>query len=76
MGETIRQRKVYEIVVPCTRDLQEDLTVRTGDRLTTAVERMIRMNRKAAVVVHNGRVIGMVRLEDALTELGLIRVKE
>lgn len=41
------------------------------DKLTNAVKRMLLYNTDRIAVVKNGRVIGMIYLEDALKKLGL-----
>jgi CBS domain-containing protein len=67
----MKQRKVYEVVIPCAKGLLLDQTVRSHDRLIDAIELMVRHNRKVIAVVHHQQVIGMVRLEDAFRYLGL-----
>ena len=46
-------------------------SVTMKDKITHAVELMVKNNLKNIVVVRNRRPIGIIRLEDALKELGL-----
>jgi len=67
----MKQKRVYEVVVPCAKGLPFDPAVRPHDRLIDAIELMVSYNRKVIAVVHQRQVIGMVRLEDAFRYLGL-----
>jgi len=64
-------KKVKSILLPCGKQAPVNYTVTPDDKVMHAVELMLEKNIKCISVVRNGRPIGMVRLEDALKELGL-----
>jgi hypothetical protein len=59
------------IVRPCTEDLPIAPCVGMGEKITRAIEIMLGHNLNRIAVVRNRRAIGVVRLEDALHEIGL-----
>ena len=63
--------KVKTILLPYRKEARTNYTVTPEDKVISAVELMLEKNIKSVSVVRNGRPIGMVRLEDALKELGL-----
>lgn len=64
-------KKVKSILLPCRKEVPINYTVTPEDKVVYAVELMVDHNMKTIAVVRNGRPIGMIRLEDALKELGL-----
>lgn len=60
-----------EIVRPYKEGIQPQPSVTMSDKIIHAIELMVNNNLKSIAVVRNKRPIGMVRLEDALKELGL-----
>lgn len=63
--------KVKSIMLPYVRGETLIYSVDPEDKLTNAVKRMLLYNTDRIAVVKNGRVIGMIYLEDALKKLGL-----
>jgi CBS domain-containing protein len=59
------------IIRPCTEELPLSPCVGLGERITRAIELMVSHNLGCIAVVRNRRVVGMVRLEDAFSEVGL-----
>ena len=56
---------------PYEQGLPLNPSVTTDDRITFAIELMLKNNIRSIAVVRNRRPIGMIRLDDALQELGL-----
>jgi CBS domain-containing protein len=67
----MRRTKVDEILLPYEDGVPIDPSVKIGDRIITAIERMVGNNLKQIAVVRNQRPVGMVRLEDAFKKIGL-----
>lgn len=63
--------KVDSILLSCPEDLAPTPSVPTGEKITRAIELMLYHNVSRIAVVSNRRVIGMIRLEDAFSEIGL-----
>jgi hypothetical protein len=51
-------------------------SVSTDERITRAIELMVRFNLKCIVVTRGARPIGMIHLADAFRELGLREVQK
>ena len=62
---------VKTILLPFRKELPIKYTVTPEDKMIHAVKLMVDQNLKQIAVVRNGCPIGMIRLEDALTKLGL-----
>ena len=71
----MKEKRVEEIVLPFVEGMPLRPSVATEDKITHAIELMVTHNLKRIAVVHRERPIGMIRLEDALRELGLQEVK-
>lgn len=69
----MKTRKVKEIVLPYRAGIPSKPWVSIDDRITEAITRMIACDVHCIAVIRNNRPIGMVRLEDALKEIGLRR---
>ena len=67
----MRSRKVDAIIVPYTEELPLTPSVAIGEKITRAIELMLNHNVSRIAVVRNQRAIGIIRLEDALQEMGL-----
>ncbi|MBN1227765.1 MAG: CBS domain-containing protein [Deltaproteobacteria bacterium] len=67
----MKGKKVKEIILPLKEGVQTHPSVTMGDKIISAIELMLKNNLKDIAVVHNGRPIGMVCLEDAFQVLGL-----
>ncbi len=66
-----RGKKVKDIVLPLKRDIPDYPSVTMTDLITSAIELMVKNDRKNIVVVQNNRPVGMVRLADAFRKVGL-----
>ena len=62
---------VEKIVVPLEKELPPEPFVRPQDRITDALEVMLKNDLKRIAVKKGTDVIGMIRLEDALKQVGL-----
>ena len=62
---------VQKIVVPLEKDVSAEPFVRPEDRITEALEIMLKNDLKRIVVKKGADVVGMIRLEDALKRVGL-----
>jgi CBS domain-containing protein len=69
------QKKVVTIIHPYPDGLPLEPAVTVEDRITQAIELMVKHNLQCIAVLRNRRPIGMIRLEDAFKALGL-RVAE
>ncbi len=67
----MRSCKVDSIIAPYTEDVPLTPSVTLGEKISRAIELMLKHNLNRIAVVRNQRTIGMVRLEDAFHELGL-----
>ena len=67
----MESQQVQSIMRPYAREVTLNFTVAPEDKLTTAVERMLRYNTNRIAVVRNHRPVGVIRLADALKKLGL-----
>lgn len=67
----MRNRTVKEIVLPLVTDLPSDPSVIMTDRIAYALELMADHGVDRIPVIDGGRVVGMVRLQDAMQELGV-----
>ena len=67
----MKSRRIDSIILPYMEELPLTPSVAIGDKITHAVELMLSHNVSRIAVVRNLRAIGLIRLEDALQELGL-----
>jgi len=67
----MRVKQVSDIVRPFQDALPMNPSVELSDKVIHAVELMASHNCNRIAVVRNRRLIGMVRLDDALEKLGL-----
>jgi hypothetical protein len=68
---SMRPTRVEEILQPYQDDIPLHPSVKMGDKITQAIELMVRNNVKCITVLRNQRPIGLVRLEDAFRKIGL-----
>jgi CBS domain-containing protein len=62
---------IRKILVPLDENLAPKPSVSAADRITKAIEAMLKNDVRRIAVTNGGKVIGMVRLEDALKKVGL-----
>jgi len=67
----MRSCTVDSIIVPYTEEVPLTPSVTIGEKITRAIELMLKHNLSRIAVIRNQRLIGMIRLEDAFHELGL-----
>jgi CBS domain-containing protein len=70
-GSRMESRKVDCILLPCPEGLPAAPNVAIDEKVTRTIELMISHNITRIAVVRGQRTIGMIRLEDALQEIGL-----
>lgn len=62
---------IRKILVPLDENLSLEPCVSTADRITKAIEAMLKNDLRRIAVTNGANVIGMIRLEDALKKVGL-----
>lgn len=62
---------IRKVLVPLDENLAPKPSVSAADRITKAIEAMLKNDVRRIAVTNGGKVIGMVRLEDALKKVGL-----
>jgi len=67
----MRKLSVQEIVIPIEDDVAPKPCVSPEDKITDAIEVMLKNDLKQIAVRRENRVLGMIRLEDAFKEIGL-----
>lgn len=67
----MRKLSVQEIVIPIGDDVAPKPSVSPEDKITDAIEVMLKNDLKQIAVRRENRVLGMIRLEDAFKEIGL-----
>ena len=67
----MKTRTVTAIMQPFQGGVPLHPSVATDERITRAIELMVRFNLKCNAVTRGTRPIGMIRLADAFRELGL-----
>jgi len=67
----MKEKRVEEILLPFRKDVPFCPSVTMSDKITHAIELMVKNNLKCIAVMRNERPIGMICLEDALKKLGL-----
>jgi CBS domain-containing protein len=67
----MRPATIDGLIVPCVGEMPLEPSVGLGEKISRAIELMVRHNLNRIAVVRNRRAVGMVRLEDAFQEIGL-----
>ena len=67
----MKKYRVREIMLPYDAAVPLNPWVVADDRITRAIRKMIDWDVHAIVVIRRNRPIGMIRMEDALEEIGL-----
>lgn len=70
-GNEMKKLNVREIVVPVEKDLSCKLSVSADDKITDAIEIMLKNDLNRIAVTVKDTIVGMIRLEDALKKIGL-----
>ncbi len=70
-GETMKSRTVDEILLPYSDEVPRSPSVTLSDRIIYAIEVMVSRNLSELAVLRNRQPIGMIRLSDALRQVGL-----
>jgi CBS domain-containing protein len=65
---------IQKILMPPDENLSQKASVSAGDRITKVIEAMLKNDLRCIAVTNGGRVVGMIRLEDALKKVGLYRM--
>jgi len=71
MAENTKYKSLLEIMVPYREGTPLYPSVKPTDRIIDAVELMVSHDLRQVVLASDGRIFGMVRLEDALVKLGI-----
>jgi CBS domain-containing protein len=79
IGETLlvtertgmKRLAVEAIIIPIDEGVALKPCVSPEDRITEALEVMLKHDLKRIAVIHGNKVLGMIRLEDALKKVGL-----
>ncbi len=69
--DTMRRRRVDEILLPYVEGVPVDPCVEMGEKLINAIQVMVSNNLKCLAVKRNQKLVGMIRLEDAFQKVGL-----
>lgn len=69
-GESMRL-DIRKILVPFDEDLSREPCISAAERITKAIEAMLKNDLRRIAVTNGAKVIGMIRLEDALKKIGL-----
>ncbi len=67
----MRRLGVQEIIIPVENDIAPKPSVSPEDKITDAIEVMLKNDLKQIAVRRGNTVLGMIRLEDALEKVGL-----
>lgn len=67
----MKRLAVESIIIPLEEGLPSEPSVAPGDRITDAIEVMLKRDLKRIAVTEGGRALGMIKLEDALKKVGL-----
>lgn len=70
-GDNLESHTVKSIMRPYVQGVSLKVTVAPEDRLTHAVKRMLLHNSRIIAVLQKDLPVGILRLEDALKQLGL-----
>jgi predicted transcriptional regulator len=67
----MRKLSVEEIIMPIDEGMPSKPSVGPEDRITEAIEVMLKNDLKRLAVTRKDEVVGMITLEDALKKVGL-----
>ena len=67
----MRTKKIQEILLPYDEEVSIIPYVSIDDKLIRAVELMLDHNLERITVIRNNKIVGIVKLKDALEMLGL-----
>ncbi|MBW2005588.1 MAG: CBS domain-containing protein [Deltaproteobacteria bacterium] len=62
---------VQEIIAPVRTGIKHKPSVSPDDRITDAIETMLKNDLRQIAVARGNKVLGIIRLEDALKRIGL-----
>ncbi|NVL89974.1 MAG: CBS domain-containing protein [Desulfobacterales bacterium] len=62
---------IQTIIIPLDKDVLPQLSVHSDDKITDAIEAMLKSNLKRIAVSDGNRVVGMIELKDALKKVGI-----
>ncbi len=74
-GESTRPG-IRKILMPLDENLSLKPSVSAAERITKAIEAMLKNDLRCIAITNGGRVIGMIMLEDALNQIGLLTPRE
>lgn len=67
----MKKHEVNEIIVSIEENLSLKPSVSAEDKITDAIEVMLKNDLNRIAVIQEGTIVGMIRLEDALKKVGL-----
>ena len=67
----MKRLAVESIIIPLEEGLPSEPSVAPRDRITDAIEVMLKSDLKRIAVTEGSRAVGMITLEDALRKVGL-----
>ncbi len=67
----MKKHEVNEIIVPIEANLSINPSVSAEDKITDAIEIMLKNDLSRIAVTQGNMVVGMIRLEDAMKKIGL-----
>ncbi|MBF0119859.1 MAG: CBS domain-containing protein [Desulfobacterales bacterium] len=67
----MNKKTVAKIILPYVESLPINPSVNAEDKIINAIELMVKNNLRCVAVVRNHKPIGMIRLDDAFSALGL-----
>ncbi|MFH1672367.1 MAG: CBS domain-containing protein [Pseudomonadota bacterium] len=67
----MKKHGVNEIIVPIEANLAIKPSIAAEDKITDAIEIMLKNDLNRIAVMQENRVMGMIRLEDAMKKIGL-----
>lgn len=62
---------IQTIIIPLDKDVLPQLSVHSDDKITDAIEAMLKSNLKRIAVSDGNRAVGMIELKDALKKVGI-----
>jgi CBS domain-containing protein len=70
-GGVVQKKKVLEILLPYRRHISPSPALSADEKISRAIQIMLDHDVQRMAVVRKKKLIGMVRLEDALFAMGL-----
>jgi len=67
----MKRLAVEAIITPIKDEVAIEPSIGPEDRITDAIEVMLKNDLKRIAVIEGNRVVGMIKLEDALKKVGL-----